>query len=92
MSAEEVKLEKMANMSEADLMSQVEPNPTIAGEKILAMSDSNSAGQKEGSSSVATVIQQNTGGSVSSVSRVTSNVVQSPITKATSTLASVTSR
>ena len=92
MSAEEIKLEKMANMSEADLMSQVEPNPTIAGEKILAMSDSNSAGQKEGSSSVATVIQQNTGGSVSSVSRVTSNVVQSPITKAISTLASVTSR
>ena len=92
MSAEEVKLEKMANMSEADLMSQVEPNPTIAGEKILAMSDSNSAGQKESATSVNAIIQNTTGGNVSRNSKVTSNVIQSPITKATSTLASVTSR
>jgi hypothetical protein len=92
MSAEEIKLEKMANMSEADLMSQVEPSSTIAGEEILAMSDSNSARQKESATSVNAIIQNTTGGNVSRNSKVTSNVIQSPITKATSTLASVTSR
>ena len=92
MSAEEIELEKMANMSEADLMSQVEPSSTIAGEEILAMSDSNSAGQKESATSVNAIIQNTTGGNVSKNSKVTSNVIQSPITKATSTLASVTSR
>lgn len=92
MSAEEIKLEKMANMSEADLMSQIEPSSTIAGEEILAMSDSNSAGQKESATSVNAIIQNTTGGNVSRNSKVTSNVIQSPITKATSTLASVTSR
>ena len=61
-------------------------------EGILAMSDSNAAGQKQSVASTNTIIQQNTGGSVSKVSKVTSNVIQSPITKATSTLASVTSR
>jgi hypothetical protein len=79
-------------MSEADLMSQVEPSSTIAGEEILAMSDSNSARQKESATSVNAIIQNTTGGNVSRNSKVTSNVIQSPITKATSTLASVTSR
>lgn len=78
--------------AQEDLKASNQSPPTIDGEGLLAMSDSNAAGQKQSVASTNTIIQQNTGGSVSKVSKVTSNVIQSPITKATSTLASVTSR
>ena len=85
---EEKALEKEREI-ESELNAQ---NPTIPGSDILNTSDSNSAGQKESATSVNAIIQNTTGGNVSKNSKVTSNVIQSPITKATSTLASVTSR
>jgi hypothetical protein len=85
---EEKALEKEREI-ESELNAQ---NPTIPGSDILATSDSNAAGQNAGSGTVQAVITNATGGNTSTSNVINSSVVQTPITKATSTLASVTSR
>jgi len=83
----------MANMTEEELMAQVNAKTTIPGDDILSQSDANAAAQKEAQvGGVNAVITNATGGNVQNNNVVRSTVVQSPITKATSTLASVTSR
>jgi hypothetical protein len=84
-------MEKMLSGEMPDISSQVDPKTTVDGSEILAKSQSNEA-QKSAGQSVSAVITNATGGNVTNATSIRSTVVQSPITRATSVLGSVTSR